>query len=266
MQLQQGGSASGDQFGEFLVQDLGLLADRLELDDQLDGEPTAGLAGQVPRPDRGDQRAGLPRTGTSWPRRAAAPGSSRCSRLLTWVRARPSSSRRSASMPITTRSSSTRIWTRPGARRAASATECAPDRVGLAAVAGGEHPHLRGQLRRHVKDDLAVMDQAVRQMPADAVAALHRPDPVRELTRRGEHLGVSRRVRAVLPRRQHPGLLIDDLDRGRALVRVHPRWSRLPVSSSASPESSGEAGTATSSWANPFRATPRTVPGEKQAM
>jgi hypothetical protein len=54
-------------------------------------------------------------------------------------------------------------------------------RVGLAAVTGGEHPHLRRQLRRHAGDHLAVMDQAVRQVPADAVAALHRPDPVREL-------------------------------------------------------------------------------------
>ena len=37
-------------------------------------------------------------------------------------------------------------------------------------------------------------------------------------------------------------------------------------SSSASPVISGEEGTATSSWANPFRASPRTVPGEMQAM
>jgi hypothetical protein len=74
------------------------------------------------------------------------------------------------------------------------------DRVGLAAVAGGEHPHLRGQLGGHVKDGLAVVDQAVRQVPADAVAALDRPDPVRELTRRGQHLGVPVRVCAVAGR------------------------------------------------------------------
>jgi hypothetical protein len=96
------------------------------------------------------------------------------------------------------------------------------DRVGLAPVAGGEHPHLRGQLGRHVKDDLTVMNQAVRQVPADAVAALHRPDPVRELARRREHLAIPDRVRAVLPARQHRGPLVDDLDRGRALMRVHP--------------------------------------------
>jgi hypothetical protein len=31
------------------------------------------------------------------------------------------------------------------------------DRVGLAAVAGGEDPHLRGQLRRHVHHHLTVV-------------------------------------------------------------------------------------------------------------
>jgi hypothetical protein len=34
--------------------------------------------------------------------------------------------------------------------------------IGLAAVAGGEHPHLRRQLRRHIEHNLAVVDQAVR--------------------------------------------------------------------------------------------------------
>ena len=156
----------------------------------------------------------------------APPGSSssssRCSRPATWVRAWPSSSRRSASMPITTRSS-------PGpdldqARRAQGGQRdgVRAGRVGLAAVASGEHPHLRGQLRRHAGDGLAVMDQAVRQVPADAVAALHRPDPVRERPRRGQHFRIPGLVRAVPARRQHYCPLIDDLDRGRALVRVHP--------------------------------------------
>ena len=74
VQVHQGGPASGDQPGEFLVQGPGLLIDGLELADQPGGEPAAGLAGQVPRPDRCDQRRGpAGRTGTSWPRRAAAP-------------------------------------------------------------------------------------------------------------------------------------------------------------------------------------------------
>jgi hypothetical protein len=168
-------------------------------------------------------------------------------------------------MPVTTRSSPG-----PDLHQARSAQGSQRDRVragrvGLAAVAGGGHPHLRGQLRRHTGHDLAVMDQAVRQVPADAVAALHRPDPVRERPRRGQHFRIPGLVRAVPARRQHYCPLIDDLDRGRALMRVHPD-DHAHDSSSPSPVISGEEGTATSSWANPFRASPRTVPGEKQAM
>jgi len=60
VQAQQGGSARGDQPGELLVDGLGRLVDRLELAGQFHGEPAAGLAGQVPRLDGGDQCAGLP--------------------------------------------------------------------------------------------------------------------------------------------------------------------------------------------------------------
>nr|WP_204296755.1 hypothetical protein [Actinoplanes capillaceus] len=52
------------------------------------------------------------------------------------------------------------------------------DRVGLAALAGGEHPGAGGQFRRDVKDGLAVGDQALGDVPADTVAARDRPDPV----------------------------------------------------------------------------------------
>lgn len=55
------------------------------------------------------------------------------------------------------------------------------DRVGLAAVAGGEHPHLSGQLRRHVHHGLAVVHQSVCDVLANPVAALDRPDPIRVL-------------------------------------------------------------------------------------
>jgi hypothetical protein len=46
------------------------------------------------------------------------------------------------------------------------------DWIGLAAVAGGEDPHLRGQLRRHVEDDLTVVHEPVRNVLPDAIAAL----------------------------------------------------------------------------------------------
>ena len=65
------------------------------------------------------------------------------------------------------------------------------DRVGLAAVAGREHPHLGRQLRRHIDHGLAVMDQAVRDVFADAVAALDRPHPFSERRACGEHLRVA---------------------------------------------------------------------------
>jgi DDE domain len=59
------------------------------------------------------------------PQTQQRPSSNRCNRLTVCVRARPSSSRRSTSMPITTRSGSTSTRVRCGARSAAMATECA---------------------------------------------------------------------------------------------------------------------------------------------
>jgi hypothetical protein len=47
--------------------------------------------------------------------------------------------------------------------------------VGLAAVAGGQHPHPGSQLGRHVQHLLAVGDQPLGERPADAVRALDRP-------------------------------------------------------------------------------------------
>lgn len=47
------------------------------------------------------------------------------------------------------------------------------------------------QLRRHVHHRLAIVDQAVSDVFADAVAGLHRPDPIGTPTTRGEHRPVS---------------------------------------------------------------------------
>jgi hypothetical protein len=60
------------------------------------------------------------------------------------------------------------------------------DRVGPAALAGGEHPRPRGQLRRHLQDGLTVGDHALGDVLADAVAALDRSNPVGVLTVGGE--------------------------------------------------------------------------------
>jgi hypothetical protein len=96
------------------------------------------------------------------------------------------------------------------------------DRVGLAAVAGGEHPDLRGQLRGHVEYGLAVVHEPMGDVLADAVAALDGPDPVGVLAAGGEHLRIADLVGAVPAHGEHLGAFVDDLDGGRAFVWVHP--------------------------------------------
>ena len=60
-------------------------------------------------------------------------------------------------------------------------------RVGLTGLGGVEQPGSRGQFRRHVEHGLAVGDQALGDVPADAVAALDRPDPLLVLPTGLEH-------------------------------------------------------------------------------
>jgi len=55
--------------------------------------------------------------------------------------------------------------------------------VGLAALAGGEHPRSCRQLRRDVHHLLAVRDQSNGDVPADAAASLDGPDPLGPLLR-----------------------------------------------------------------------------------
>jgi hypothetical protein len=82
------------------------------------------------------------------------------------------------------------------------------DRVGLAAVAGGEYPHLRRQLRRHIQNDLAVVDQAVRDVLADAVAALNRPLPVSEPAPGHQHFRVTTLIGAEFSRHDYAAELL----------------------------------------------------------
>jgi hypothetical protein len=102
------------------------------------------------------------------------------------------------------------------------ATECASTGSLLRGVAGGEHPHLRRQLRRHIQHGLTVVDQPMGDVLADAVTALHRPGALAVAPPSGEHGGVAGLVRAVAARREDPAAVVDDLDGRRALVRVHP--------------------------------------------
>jgi hypothetical protein len=86
--------------------------------------------------------------------------------------------------------------------------------VGLAALPGVEDPRPRGQLRRHVQDGFAVGHQALGDVPADAIAALDRPDPIRELPAGGQHRLVAVSVGTKPALRQDLLASVDDLDRG----------------------------------------------------
>jgi hypothetical protein len=99
-------------------------------------------------------------------------------------------------------------------RSATIATEWASTGSLLRVVAGGEHPHLRRQLRRHIQHRLPVVHQPVGDVPADAVAALHRPHPLGEPAPGSEHVGVAGPVGTVPADRQYPAVLVDDLDGG----------------------------------------------------
>ena len=74
--------------------------------------------------------------------------------------------------------------------------------VGLAVVAGVELACPRGQLRRHVHDGLTIGQQPLRQRPAGAVAALHRPHPLRVAGHVLSHRGVPGLVRGEAAGRQ----------------------------------------------------------------
>jgi hypothetical protein len=93
--------------------------------------------------------------------------------------------------------------------------------VGLAALPGGEHPRMGGQLRRHIDDLLTVGQQPAGDMPANALASLDRPSPVRPSPRGGEHRPVPGGIGAILAAGQHCFVPGHDLDRRRALMRIH---------------------------------------------
>jgi hypothetical protein len=60
-QVHQGGSAGQDQLAQVGLDCLGLLVDGLEFDDQLEREPTPGLADKAAGLDGGDHRPGFAR-------------------------------------------------------------------------------------------------------------------------------------------------------------------------------------------------------------
>ena len=125
----------------------------------------------------------------------APPGTSSSSnswmRLTTSVRPGRAASRRSTSSRNATGGVVGGDLPQPGGAQGGHRDAVGVDRVGLAALAGVEHPHLGGQLRRHVEDGFAVGDQALGDVPADAVAAFDGPDPIRVAAAGGQHRPVA---------------------------------------------------------------------------
>ncbi|MEU4522599.1 hypothetical protein AB0F52_28285 [Amycolatopsis sp. NPDC024027] len=72
-----------------------------------------------------------------------------------------------------------------------------------------------------VDHGLAVGDQALREMAADALAALDRPHPLRMPATGGQHAVVAVLVGAEPTGVQHVLAFVDDLDGGGPLVRIH---------------------------------------------
>jgi hypothetical protein len=95
------------------------------------------------------------------------------------------------------------------------------DRVGLAALTGGEDSGSGGQLRRHVHDRFIIGDQALSHVAADAAASFDGPDPVRVLAAGGEHRFVAVAVGGEPASADSLFPVVDDLDRGGTLVWVH---------------------------------------------
>ncbi len=94
--------------------------------------------------------------------------------------------------------------------------------VGLAALTGGEHPRPRGQLGRHIDDGLAVGDQALREVTTHALTPFDRPTPLRPFSSRGQQLSVAVPVGAEPAGCDNTLPFVEDFDRRRPLMRVHP--------------------------------------------
>ena len=186
-QVHQPAAGAVDQVGEFLFRDLDLLVDDDEFGDQLGGQPAAGLADHVARADGAQQGAGLlggqellRPAGHQLQQQVVQPVDhvgAGAAELVTAVDQQPQRDRGVVGDDLP------QTFGAQGDHGDAVGI----DRVGLAALAGGEHPRPGRQLRRHVHHGLAVGDQALSDVPADAVAALDRPQPVLVLAAGGEH-------------------------------------------------------------------------------
>jgi hypothetical protein len=112
-------------------------------------------------------------------------------------------------------------------------------------------PARGGQLRGNIEDGFAIGDQALGDVSADTVAALDRPHAIRVLAAGGEHGLVAVAIGAKPAFAEDAFALVDDLDSGGTLVRIHPDddlGHLLPLLSSTMCRREGSA---TLSWAVP---------------
>src|SRR4051812_21724338 len=184
-------------------------------------------------------------------------------RLTTSVRARPSSSRRSTSSRSATVMSSATTWRRRELRRPATATLCASTG---SVLRPWPVSNTRTRADNFGGTSRTVSPSATRRWAtcrADPGAALNGPHPVGELAAGREHLLVAVGVGAEAALELELLASVDDFDRGRPLVRIHP--DHHTTHRVASPRSytveDGEEGNATSSRAYPLEPLPAAVTG-----
>ena len=154
--------------------------------DQLGGEPAAGLAGQVARPDGREQRAGL-RRGQELLRPAGQQFQQQPVQPVDGLGAGPAELVAAVGQHAHHHQVLLDLRPGPGPGRAARPARPSARRPGRSCGrCRWRTPAPARTASRGTSSTVSPScDQPVRDVPADAVAALDRPDPVRELPRRG---------------------------------------------------------------------------------
>ena len=188
VQVHQGGAGLDDELLDLLVEGLGALIDLLQIADQFEGDAFAGLADQVAGPHPGEQDSGLGRRQVLL--RAAR---NELEQQLMDLGDHPVMVLTESAAAVSQDPQQVVLLVVDDRPQTVHPHRDHGDRVrivgvGLAALAGVEHPQPCRQLRRYVHHLFAGPDQPARDVPADPVAALDRPQPV------GPLLGASQQL------------------------------------------------------------------------
>lgn len=200
--------------------DLGL--DRDQLGQLLDGDPAAGLAGDVAGADGGQHRLGLAGGDVA----LCLSGKEFSQKRLEPVDGLdPAPSQRLSSVgedPQRLELAVDLQHTQRGGADRDDRDRVRIERVGLPVVAGVEEPDPAGELGRDIDDLLTGLEQPLGQRSSHAVSAFDRPHPLRPGLRVGPHRRIAGLVGGEPTRSEQPLVVIDDLDRGRRLVGIDP--------------------------------------------